>query len=89
MAKGSHIDVTVDFTQWGDNLYDLRIPTHQTVRDLLLNLSETLKISPPHLSYFVLKVKTKQILLTNDERLSDYPITDGDVLVLLTSKSTV
>ncbi|HLR71160.1 MAG TPA: hypothetical protein VK085_06980, partial [Pseudogracilibacillus sp.] len=45
MAKETHINVTVDFIRWNGHTYDLRIPKHQTVKHLLLNLQETLDIN--------------------------------------------
>ncbi|MBO1002409.1 EsaB/YukD family protein [Pseudogracilibacillus auburnensis] len=83
MAKNVHINVTVDFTNWNDGMYDLRIPIQLTVKQLLLNLQETLEITMPESSLFATKIETKQLLLADDDSLIDYPVTDGDIIVVL------
>ena len=35
MAIQTHINVTVDFSKWNGNTYDLRIPNHQSIKYLL------------------------------------------------------
>ena len=35
MAIQTHINVTVDFSKWNRNTYDLRIPNHQSIKYLL------------------------------------------------------
>lgn len=44
------MNVTVDFTNWGASKYDLRIPVHQPIKALIINLAETLKIDYKDLS---------------------------------------
>lgn len=83
MAKKTHINVTIDFSNWEYEAYDLRIPKHQTVKQLLLNLQETLEIYMPNHSQFAIKVLTKQLVISDDDSLTDYPVTDGDILVVL------
>ncbi|PXW86201.1 putative ubiquitin-like protein YukD [Pseudogracilibacillus auburnensis] len=83
LAKNVHINVTVDFTNWNDGMYDLRIPIQLTVKQLLLNLQETLEITMPESSLFATKIETKQLLLADDDSLIDYPVTDGDIIVVL------
>lgn len=83
MATETHINVTVDFSKWGGGKYDLRIPKHQTVKQLLLNLHETLDIPIPNQALFAIKVTTKQFLIADEDSLKDYPITDGDMLTVL------
>lgn len=83
MANETHINVTLDFTNWREGTYDLRIPRHQTVKQLLLNLQETLSIQLPGLSRFAIKVPTKQLVLADDDSLLDYPVADGDILIVL------
>jgi uncharacterized ubiquitin-like protein YukD len=79
----THINVTVDFTKKQFGRYDLRIPVHQPVKQLLANLTETLQINVDNESLYTVKVPAKSLLLTDDDRLSDYPVTDGDILVVL------
>ncbi|WP_339177704.1 EsaB/YukD family protein [Oceanobacillus sp. FSL W7-1293] len=83
MASNTHINVTVDFRKWGWNTYDLRIPLQISVKQLLLNLAETLKIDRGDRSLSALKITTKDILLTDEDSLIDYPVSDGDILKVL------
>lgn len=61
MAIQTHINVTVDFSKWNGNTYDLRIPNHQSIKYLLKNLIDTLKIDNHNGSHFVMKVKINQL----------------------------
>lgn len=82
--KGAHIDVTVDFTRHANGgKYDLRIPTQITVKDLLLEIVEILKLNELNESRCAIKVITKKILLADDDILANYPVTNGDVLTVL------
>lgn len=83
MATKTHIDVTIDFSNWGHHRYDLRIPTQLSVKLLLLNLMETLKIERTEESLCAMKITTKDLLLTDEDRLIDYPVSDGDILEVL------
>lgn len=82
--KGSHIDVTIDFTNYTNSgMYDLRIPTHISVKQLLLDIVETLKLDELKESRCAIKVITKGLLLADDDMLKDYPVTDGDIITVL------
>jgi len=82
--RGSHIDVTVDFTQVGiGGQYDLRIPTQISVKHFLLDVVETLKLDQLEESRCAIKVITKGLLLADDDLLMDYPVTNGDILTVL------
>lgn len=83
MANETHINVTVDFSEWNKGKYDLRIPAHQPVKQLLANLVETLNLDLPKASLFAMKIPAKKILLADDDRLIDYPVTNGDILLVL------
>lgn len=83
MPNGSHINVTVDFSKWGKGQYDVRIPVHLPVKQLLSNLQEALAIETAGAPLFALKVPQKHLLLTDDDRLADYPVTNGDILQVL------
>jgi uncharacterized ubiquitin-like protein YukD len=50
MAVQTHINITIDFSKWDGRVYDLRIPTHQPVKQLLLNIAETLKLIDYHVT---------------------------------------
>ena len=79
----THINVTVDFSKWKGAIYDLRIPVHQPIKQLILNLAETLQLDLLQQTYFALKIPTKHLLLSDDDRLLDYPVSDGDILIVL------
>lgn len=83
MSSGTHINVTIGFSKWSDSQYDLRIPVNQPLKQLLMNITETLNLGIDETSLFAVKVPAKELLLTDDDRLSDYPITNGDILVVL------
>ncbi|WP_088052165.1 EsaB/YukD family protein [Virgibacillus dakarensis] len=84
MLHDTHIDVTIDFSNRGDaGLYDLRIPVQLSVKQLLLNVMETLKLDLADGSRCAIKVITKDLLLADDDILADYPVTDGDILTVL------
>ncbi|MFI8708211.1 EsaB/YukD family protein [Bacillus sp. NPDC077411] len=83
MAGQTHINVTIDFNKGDGRLYDLRIPTHQPIKQLLMNIAEALKLDVMEVSRCAVKVVNKELLLTDDDRLIDYQITDGDILKVL------
>ncbi|MEH7107140.1 MULTISPECIES: EsaB/YukD family protein [Bacillaceae] len=83
MAKETHINVTVDFSKWGKGRYDVRIPLHQPIKQLLVNLNEALNLDIEKPAIFALKVAEKELLLADDDRLADYPVTNGDILLVL------
>ncbi|SNZ14046.1 Uncharacterized ubiquitin-like protein YukD [Terribacillus aidingensis] len=84
MANTKHVNVTMDFHRVsGENsVYDLRIPTQLTVKQLLHHVMETLRIEQSY-TYSTIKILTKNLVLADDDYLRDYPVTDGDVLVVL------
>src|SRR5699024_6213926 len=55
MSKNTHVNVTIDFRNWEAGIYDLRIPAHQSVNSLLLNLMDTLQMQPSDGSRFAIK----------------------------------
>ncbi|WP_010532265.1 EsaB/YukD family protein [Lentibacillus jeotgali] len=82
--QDSHIDVTVDFSDCGiGGTYDLRIPVQLSVKQLLIDLIDTLKIGRLDSSRCAVKVITKGLVLADDDMLIDYPVTDGDILTVL------
>jgi uncharacterized ubiquitin-like protein YukD len=83
MPKETHINVTVDFSEWGKGRYDLRIPVHQPVKQLLTNIVETLNLGLEKDALFTIKIPAKGILLTDDDRLVDFPAANGDILLVL------
>jgi uncharacterized ubiquitin-like protein YukD len=83
MPSGTHINVTVDFSRHGYSQYDLRIPIHQPVKRLLVNLAQTLNLDVDITSLFAIKVPAKELILTDDDYLADYAVTSGDILLVL------
>lgn len=83
MAYGTHINITIDFSKWDDKQYDLRIPIHQPIKQLLMNLADTLNLDIKREVLFAVKVPAKKLLLTDDDRLVDFSVTDGDILIVL------
>lgn len=83
MPRETHVNVTVDFRKWDAGRYDVRIPLHQPIKQLLENLMETLNLDITKASLFAVKIPDKELLLTDDDRLVDYPVTNGDILIVL------
>lgn len=83
MKVESHVNVTFDFSKWDGGAYDLRIPKYQTVKQLLINLEQTIPITMPENPTFIVKVLTKNIVLAADDELSKYPVTNGDLLAVV------
>ncbi|WP_040205560.1 EsaB/YukD family protein [Neobacillus jeddahensis] len=83
MPNQTHVNVTVDFGKWDQGQYDVRIPVYQPIKQLLVNLAETLNLDLTKASLFAVKVAHKELLLTDDDRLIDYPVTNGDLLLVL------
>ncbi|AIF66169.1 EsaB/YukD family protein [Terribacillus saccharophilus] len=84
MANTKHINVTMDLQSVSGegSVYDLRIPTQLTVKQLLHHVMDTLHIETTHI-HSTIKIVTKHLVLADDDYLRDYPVTDGDVLVVL------
>jgi len=83
MPSQTHVNVTVDFSRWGKGHYDVRIPAHQPINQLLVNLAETLNLDLTMAPLFAVKLSNKNLLLADDDRLIDYPVTNGDLLLVL------
>ncbi|SHM55065.1 EsaB/YukD family protein [Gracilibacillus kekensis] len=85
--KNSHIDVTIDFREYGlHQTYDLRIPVQITIKQLLRELMDILNVERSKRSSSAIKVKTKGLVLADDDLLMNYPVTNGDVLTVLDQK---
>jgi len=86
VAGTTHIDITLDLQMHGGKRHDLRIPVHQTTCQLLENLADTLTLDDA-IRFSALKITTKELTLAGDDRLADYPVTDGDILLVLAPAS--
>ena len=84
MANTKHINVTMDLQSviGEGSVHDLRIPTQLTVKQLLHHVMDILHIESNHI-HSTIKIVTKHLVLADDDYLRDYPVTDGDVLVVL------
>lgn len=87
MSSKTHVNVTLDFRHWGGSEYDLRIPVHQPIKQLLLNLADTLQVNFSTSIPYVVKVPTKNVLLADDDKPIDFKVTDGDRLVVYSKGS--
>ena len=85
MAQNTHINVTVDFSKSipSGKQYDLRIPVQLTVKQLLQYVMNTLNLDYRSNSRCVIKILTKNLLISDDDYLTDFPVTDGDILHIL------
>jgi len=83
MAKETHVNITIDFDKWGKGAYDLRIPLHQPIKQLLANVNETLNLALEVEALFAVKIAEKELILADDDRLIDHPVTTGDILTVL------
>ena len=83
MPSETHINVTIDFSKWSYDRYDLRIPVHQPIKQLLADLVETLNLDVSEAQLFAIKVPSKELLLTDDDRIADYAVANGDILIVL------
>ncbi len=75
--------MTVDFSRWCKGKYDVRVPLHQPIKQLLGNLIGSLHLDIDKNVLFALKVVEKELLLADDDRLVDHPVTNGDILLVL------
>ncbi|MFD1850869.1 EsaB/YukD family protein [Oceanobacillus bengalensis] len=84
MAQKTHINVTIDLSQLMDGgaCIDLRIPIHLSVKQLVKKVMEALNIADNE-TYSTIKVVNKNLLIADDDHLADYPVTDGDILVVI------
>lgn len=83
MHRDTHVNVTIDFSNWCKGRYDVRIPLHQPIKQLLGNLIEALNLEIDKAFLFAIKVTEKELLLADDDRLVDHPVTNGDILLVL------
>ncbi|MET3557902.1 putative ubiquitin-like protein YukD [Streptococcus rupicaprae] len=82
--RGSHINVTISSKGLGDRSYDLRIPTRIETKRLIMELEKIFKQTLCHEKYQI-KVKNKGFILDEGHYLSEFQITDGDVLEVMES----
>lgn len=83
MSRETHVNITVDFQKWNKGTFDLRVPLHQPIKQLLANLDETLHLAIEKEELFAIKIADKELILADDDRLVDHPVTNGDILIVL------
>ncbi|UYM81888.1 hypothetical protein OF848_16565 [Heyndrickxia coagulans] len=83
MPAGTHLNVTVDFQKWQKGRYDVRIPAHQPVRQLLSQLMDALGLDAGETRPFAVKIPAKKLVISDDDRLWDFTVANGDILVVL------
>ena len=88
MSSKTHVNVTVDFRNLGGSEYDLRIPIHQPIKQLLANIAQTLQLKDLQPMPYAVKIPTKHLLLADDDKLGDHKVADGDRLVVLSKGSS-
>lgn len=75
----NHKKVSIDFTNYGHNIYDLVIPLSITLKKLISLVIEDLE-----LTIYILPNKAeilgKNILINENEYLSDTQIANGDII---------
>lgn len=76
----SHLDVTL---LAGGTRRDLRIPARITVRRLVVELAQIFPGLADGAPKYQLRVRAKGLLLTEEDVLARYPVTDGDLVELI------
>lgn len=82
MMKNTHINITLDME---GQSRDLRLPVKITVKQLITELDHIFNVRKNRQKY-QLKVTNKGILLGENDLLSQYPITNGDRIMIEESK---
>jgi len=72
----THINVTV---KSGEYKEDLRIPVEIEVSRLIRELDSIFRLNITRPRYQI-KIKNKGIILSEGKKLSDYPVTNGDII---------
>lgn len=75
------INITVHYGH--EQAADLRIPINVSVNQLIQAVTEALDIQADYTDSFQIRVTDKQLLLSDNQRVSDYPITNGDIIELI------
>lgn len=72
----THINVTI---KSGEHTEDLRIPVEIEVSRLIRELDSIFRQNRTRPRY-QMKVKNKGMILSEGKKLSDYPVTNGDII---------
>ncbi|MGY3777379.1 EsaB/YukD family protein [Isobaculum melis] len=80
MSAENHINITLYYRENPAQQYDLRVPIHQTVKYFIDEMDNTLHVTRKSQAkgIYQLKVLNKGLVLTDNQKMNDYPITTGD-----------
>ncbi|MGK0551152.1 EsaB/YukD family protein [Enterococcus faecalis] len=77
-----HVNITFMYEHSREQAADLRIPRNITVYRLIRELNQIFG-KQQEVPKYQLKVKNKGLLLDEEKKLKDYPVTDGDIIEVL------
>lgn len=77
-----HINITLFYQKNNEKVVDLRIPNNITVYRFIRELNQIFGKEKATKKY-QLKVLNKGILLDEEKKLNDFPITNGDIIEVL------
>lgn len=77
----SHVNVTVYVSKLSKK-EDMRIPVNLSIYRLVKEI-HYLFGEKQLMNKYQIKVKNKSLLLDDDKKLSDYPVTDGDFIEIM------
>ncbi|MTD40440.1 secretion accessory protein EsaB/YukD [Erwinia sp. CPCC 100877] len=77
-----HINITLLFQEQMNKKMDLRIPNNITVYRFIRELNQIFN-KEKNLKKYQIKVSNKGLLLDEEKKLKDYPITNGDIIEVL------
>ena len=77
-----HINITLLYQQEKDKAVDLRIPNNITVYRFIRELNQIFN-KEKDIKKYQIKVLNKGLLLDEEKKLKDYPITNGDIIEVL------
>lgn len=77
-----HINVTLLYQTNREKMVDLRIPNNITVFRFIRELNQIFG-KEKDVKKYQIKVLNKGLLLDEEQKLKDFPITDGDIIEVL------
>lgn len=77
-----HINITLDFERYNLGAYDLAVPIHLPIKQLIPLIGESLELRDVDKPIQV-KVITKSQLLTESDCLKDFNVGNGDILKVM------
>lgn len=77
-----HINITLFYQGNRENRMDLRIPNTITVYKFIRELNQIFNRNK-ELKKYQLKVVNKGLILDEEKRLNDFPVTTGDIIEVL------